>query len=558
MGRGRFSFPGVTSYLNCQFTVGQGNAPGVGTIEVPFGAPLPARDGDLVFTWDGQEVVRHRNVRVGSAQRRRSGNGIVIVYQLIGRQWKWADGEISGRYNVRKKDETVDSDTEKTPRELATLLLQAMGESGFDVSALPNDARPFVDWDVANPAQELQGLCDSFGCRFVMDLATDSVRIVRAGQGATLPIGGQLIGGGDGIDPVETADWVSVVCGPTRYQCRIPLEAVGLDSDGTIQLIDDLSYKPSGGWGNEYPQDMGGVAATSVTMPDGTKATARNLAIQTVFRWYRVLDNVVIPPLATEESLEVSRKRILPLADTLVDTYRDADGKKLEQPAFIDGTWWYEGNPENDAYQNSTEHKRLNLDFSIDQEKGIVKFNEPVVKLDRTNGKQEEADLYLWAGFTVRDKDTNQITRYKRERGITPNATSSSKHRKIIRRDEIAKWYKVTYSGSDVQGMTNNKDDVDKEADYYIAAEIASYNRPVSEDREFGYLLPIQPDGAIVQVTWRAGLNGATTRASRTTEHDFYAPTYKEAKKRYFDYQAAQLAKSSAFNGGNGGGKVKV
>ncbi len=541
--RGRFQFPGVSQYLSCEFTAGRGAAPSVGTLTIPFGASLPAVQGDLIFTGNGGTVVRHKEVRIGSATRRISGNGIVLVFQLLGRQWKWADGEISGRYNVRKKDETVDTDTQKTPRELATLLLQAMGESGFDVSALPNEPRPFVDWDVANPSMELQSLCDSLGCWYVINLATNTVRIVRAGQGANLPDGGKLIGGGEGVDPVEYADWISVVCGATRYQCRVELEAVGLDSDGTIQPIDDLTYKPSTGWESEYPADMGGVSAAAVTLPDGTKTTARELALQSVFRWYRVVENVEIPKVSTTGSPLIDRKRILPLATTLVDTYQEADGTKRERPAFVDGTWWYEGNPANDAYENSTSHRVIDLPFSIDSEKGIVKFSQPVVKLDRTEGNQSAAELYLWAGFTVRDKDTHQIMRYRREKGITPNANSASKHRRILKRDELVKWYKTTYSGDDIQGTTDNSVNVNKEADYYIAAEIASYSRPVSEDRGYGYLLPIQPDGAIVQVTWSVSKNGpATTRASRTTEHDPYVPSYKEQMKRVYDYQTRQIA----------------
>lgn len=535
--------------------MGRGIAPSCGTLEIPFGASLPAVEGDLVFYGDGGEIVRHRNVRVGSAQRRRTAQGIVLSFQLLGREWKWQDGEISGRYNVRKKDETVDTDTQKTPRELATLLLQAMGESGFDVSALPNEPRPFVDWDVANPAMELQALCDSLGCWFVRDIAADVLRIVRKGQGAGLPSGGELIGGGEGIDPVEYADWITFVCGPSRYQCRVPLEAVGLDSDGTIKQIDELTYKPSTGWQNEYPGDFGGVAVTEVTLPDGTKTTARQLALETVYRWYRVLDNVVIPQFVDANVAEIPRKRILPLATTLVDTYTDADGRKFEQPAFVDGTWWYEGNLTSDAYENSADHKRLNLPFSIDSEKGIVKFSQAVVRLDRENGKQDEADLYLWAGFTVRDADTNQIVRYRRERGVTPSATSASKHRRILRHDNVAKWFKTTY-GADgrINGQTTNGVEVNREADYYIAAEIAGYSRPTSEDRAYGYLLPIQVDGAIVQVTWSVrGI--ASTRASRTTEHDLYVPTYREQMKRVYDYQTRQIA-SKIGDGGAAGGKA--
>ena len=69
--------------------------------------------------------------------------------------------------------------TEKKPQALATLCLQAMGEDDYDVSALPNDARPEIDWSYQNPAEALQQLCDKLGCRVTYVVDTDSVKPVE-------------------------------------------------------------------------------------------------------------------------------------------------------------------------------------------------------------------------------------------------------------------------------------------------------------------------------------------------------------------------------------------
>ena len=73
-------------------------------------------------------------------------------------------------------------------------------ESAADVSELPNQARPRVDWVSANPARALATLCDALGCRVVLDL-DDAVSIRRVGVGAELPDLGIQRTESFGIDP---------------------------------------------------------------------------------------------------------------------------------------------------------------------------------------------------------------------------------------------------------------------------------------------------------------------------------------------------------------------
>ncbi len=147
------------------------------------------------------------------------------------------------------------TDTERTPQELAELYLNAMGEVDYDISELPDDTRPPVDHDYDNPAEALAALCESLGCRIVLQL-DNTVKLVRSGAGAGLPAE-FLLEDSLTIDLPEKPDKIAVVCGPSLYQVDFPLEAVGLDRDttsggdptDTIKPIDELSYKPSGGWG---------------------------------------------------------------------------------------------------------------------------------------------------------------------------------------------------------------------------------------------------------------------------------------------------------------------
>src|SRR6185437_16062245 len=88
----------------------------------------------------------------------------------------------------------------------------------------------------------LQGLCDQLGCRIVLYL-DDTVSIVQTGIGSDLPSDNieraSLV-----VDPPEIPESILVVGGRTRYQVDLFLTPVGLDVDGTIRDIWDLSYAP--------------------------------------------------------------------------------------------------------------------------------------------------------------------------------------------------------------------------------------------------------------------------------------------------------------------------
>ena len=108
---------------------------------------------------------------------------------ILDRRWKWRFGEISGSYNVRRPDKTYKR--EKTPQELAALCLEAMGEQRdrWDVSRLPNFARPEILWKVDNPASMLDELVSQLGCTWTLDYFSDQVVIWPLGEGVDLPEG---------------------------------------------------------------------------------------------------------------------------------------------------------------------------------------------------------------------------------------------------------------------------------------------------------------------------------------------------------------------------------
>lgn len=532
--QGLVRFPGISDWISCDFTFGPGIAPGVGsiTLAVRGGRPqYPREFGDLVFLYNDARVVL-RNCRLGSGQFSRSGSGQTVTYQILDRRWRWADGSISGRYNIRKPDGTLDGKLEpwsvKSPRELAKLCLQAMGESRYDVSALPDGPRPTVDWDHANPAQCLQSLADSLGCRVVLTL-DDRVNLVKNGIGRTLP-GGYLPTGGEGIDPDEKPDVLVWVAGPSRFQGPLKLRAVGLDKDLKIKPINDLSYKPKDGWENTYPGDFFEISDKKFKLPDGSESSLRALALESVYRWFQVVDEPLVWGIEKGKSENVARRRLLPLGTTLIDTYFEDDGVKRERPAYLTGVAWH---PKLKDYRNTANQllKIEKLNFSIDSEKGIVRCSDFVVQLDGTSKK--EPVLYLWTAFTVQDKDTNQPLRYEKELRLNPRAAKNTTSRRILPGDGPRLDRKNIFGALGREQLsfsksTDNQANLDAEADYYLQAAAAQFDVPASADRSYPGIIAFEPDGALAQVTWAVGVNGCTTRASITTEHDRYVPRYRD------------------------------
>lgn len=282
---------------------------------------------------------------------------------------------------------------------------------------------------------------------------------------------------------------------------------------------------------------MAGVSDRTITLDDDTKTTPRNLALQTVFRWYRVTDKQRIP----EVDGDVSRKELLPIPSTLVDTYEDADGAKVSKPAYLVGIGWHEGLP---SYRNTEDGTKLNIQvdqqtgienvasFTIDAEKGIVKLGRPIIKLDTEAGTIGPAEMRLVTAVKVRDKETHHVKRYTRSRAMGRNPSQRSASRQVVRREEVELTVTGFYTDSgNLIDQSTNETEVQRQADYYLNGAAADYDAPITDDRTYPGIGLIELDGAIQQVTWAYSASGYFTRASRGTEHNKSRPTYKEFVK---------------------------
>lgn len=484
--QGLFEYTGIKKILSGTFTFGHGISPSIAVIEIPPATNFAVPSGTLTIRY-GSLTLTFPDCCLDMASLSASRGGQTWTIRVKDRRWKWAYGRISGVYNQRTPDGEFDafpekkpkeltaailkSKGDKTPQELAILLLKAMGEKNYDVSQLPNKTRPAVSWDGDNPAEQLARLCDSLGCRVV--LGTDNrVRLCLLGSGQSLPTD-RITSGGYGFDPPEMPDSLMFIGGPTLYQLRFVLEAVGLDLDGIIKPIKDLSYNPYGvgekyGWCGDDPEVF-----YKLMGENETNVRNRTLALSCVYRWYRIVQPATLDWKIPHFGEIKSIKQVLPIYDRLIDT-QDYDLKAppvldSEMPqaarAIVSGIFFNNvGDPK--TYVNTPVGTKYPGSFSFDGDRGLVIFDNPMhnyvwVNSDLTaaplppdpNASPGDppnptrvivtsgslgvfpAKLILECTCNVRDQSTRTPERYEVERKLT-NDKYGTGPRPIKREDE--------------------------------------------------------------------------------------------------------------------------
>src|ERR1051326_6996221 len=255
---------------SASYTASHGTAPGTAVLVVQPTTKTLAVHGTLKIT-DGTGTIALPGCRLDDLTVSKGADGEVWNLRIVDRRWRWRDlGGIDGVYNQLDPQGKLIPWTIRSPTELATLCLLAMGEVNFVLDGLPpgldssvgqaiqtmlppgitsppTGTNPPVNWNATPPAQALQEIAEKFGCRVVYRCIDDVVMVTKAGVGDTLPmnVGVSIFKLGPSIKNPERPHAVGVVGAPTRYQMRLRLEAVGLEWDGRYRPIDDLSYAPS-------------------------------------------------------------------------------------------------------------------------------------------------------------------------------------------------------------------------------------------------------------------------------------------------------------------------
>lgn len=538
--QGLVFFPGVENPLRATYTLGHGVTPGSCSLEIkPQLSPIRQPSGTLVFQF-GETVLAFTDCKIDSGALQGSGGGYVTTLTILDRRWKWAFGGIFGEYNRRNGKGKVIEATAKSPVELARLLLREMQEPETEANKLPSNDRPYVKWEAANPARELESLCQQFGRVVGLDVR-GNLRIWTRGEGLELPDNPLIIQGSTAVNPPEKPDTITVFGAPTRFQGLFVLEAVGLDVTGSVVPLDQLSYTPKDGWLKE--------TADFPNLKGADKVEARRRALQTVWRWFRIkLDSGLVLPPAFQLPMVTDLEQILPVSAELVQietvnqitrrqqakVYGVYDRGQLSIPINSNEIAEPEGNSV--KYRTSEQNVRTipyKGQFQLLEDFGIVVFDRQVLKWNRASSMWAHPDLYLTCSFNLRDPSGSGALHryaYNYDTGHPKLNTSAE----MIPKTDRLQYLVYQHLSANQNTITwehmvgNDPFYLDNEAKTHAEFALKKYQDIESSEAQYAGLLPISPDGAIQQVTWEVSDSGATTRASRNCETIPYMPTERQ------------------------------
>lgn len=524
-------FPGINQIIKASYTLTHGVNPGY--IEVDI---LPQEDpiniyGTFTFTF-GDQILQLADCKIDLATAVRNESGMVLSLKIFDKRWRWKNGSITGEYNLVDAKQVVLDWSKKTPQELAKLCLKNMGETKYSVSDMPNSEYLYTSWQGANPALELEQLCNRLGCAVVLSV-DGSVKICNVGIGAFLPEDTDLSNISTTVDITDQPYAILIRGAPVQAQGWLKLRAVGLEVGGAIKPIDSLSYQPDDGWGKE-----------THIFASITDAAIRKKAEDTVWRWYQVdstgKDNKMTQTITLPDGQVVKYLRqILPLKNELVELFQDIDGVNKPKPIEVCGTYWKynAGLPENTDEFTPYKHS-----FILIPELGVVAFDRQTLKWDSENELWKPADMWLKCSFNVKSEINNTpniyFYYYKISGKLGKKETVDEKNVEPYTDNTLLyKTYNDVLPGVMVWSKDKwvdavSKKDLDSRAKTLAQYVAAKYGGDEASDRTYNGLKYINPDGAIRQVQWTLNEQGMETRACRNTEGIPYIPTSR-TKREY-------------------------
>lgn len=487
--------------LGGRMTFSRGIRPSRGKLYMLPEHTFDRKVGLLEFTFPSTGTIRFPDSAVLTNTFRphmRNRDGWRWSIQVVDRRWKWKYPTIDGVYNEYGTAPRRDS---KNIKELITLCLEALGEFGYDTAAVPETVYPPVVWTAARADLELQWLCDLIGFIPIlkMNMNTVSIEPLNDTGGAEMPTGGETtpIASEFTWKPAVIPENLRVQGDPTIYQSELTLSPYGLESDGKIEPIANLSYKPQQSWSDQWPYYFSDVLAAD-----------RNLALQTVYRWF-------VPTSGWNASdITVSSFKQIELLDVTLERVTGSDGVDRPVPCRVRGIFW----PYSDLDSSTSTDTPYSGAFKILPDLGVVEFEQPVFQLDGMSGINTIADpvLKMTCAYRIREANGDGYAVYTRDLAVS-KSNSTTKHR-VLYHPELAK---ETIDGAIYGSVSSNETAIQAEADVYLSNVEATYDFTEAQDTTYNGCIAIDLDGAIAQVEYKAGLGmPATTRIGRFTEFD--------------------------------------
>lgn len=593
------SWRGIERHMEVQATITHGLEPARITINIPpdpdisLGGTLSIRQGNV--------SVNFLDCRADLVDVYKNEDGLEMwTVTILDRRWKWKFGQISGYYNVRV-DKTIRKGTEKNIKQLMKLCLEAMGEKHYDLSTVPADVFPEIEWDYVLPAEALSQLADLIGFRVVFQIRRNRVAILKAGVGRSLAQKDATAYSAT-YDPPELPTSIVFVGGRTLWEFDLPLVAVVEETDHSIKPLNDpsVSYHPTLGrngaplpiqvagvssYWSWYDPEMGNVIGDQKISLVSGETSLKDFVKGQVYRKYRVSTSIVkqriqdlirgksakqltLPHPNGTKCVVEELDQILPLLRERLATYPTELGVR-SKPAVIYGQF----DIGNASSQNNIEEQPIasssgSLDlygadgsppkrlvytggWNLDPETGIITFSEPVfrtvqqgVQYTREDGSQYTVKdslalpAIIWLRTSFGFRD--KTTRAWKSWEIARDGDSRAKTKQqFLRRSDVPLAVCIGLGGENFPIKDATEKDYQTAAKFYLDEHQKTLKPkdPVAVTYPFIRLEDL--DGAVQQVSWQITGNGAYTKVSRNREDLLLGYTW--AEQRLFQQVKARL-----------------
>lgn len=531
---------GQTCNVQFDASTGWGTSPATLTLVAPTDAfdELTQRVNDLTITQEGRSIVFVDCLTSEINEAEPNDAGLVKI-TLLDRRWRWQFGSIDGDYNVVNENGTLKR--EKSPRDLAQLLSGAMGENLMDVNDLPNTGRPRKAWRSANPANELNQLCSDYGCVVVFNGHKNKASIRRIGFGAPIPQQPvQSESRGLSIPPWPSR--ITIDTAAVLFQTGLEFfEAVGMDTDGKVKPIDQLSYKPAEGWAKTDPLDF--INIDTVYTVNGEQVYARELATATVWKWYRLTGlkggGWTPQALRTEPNRPRSKDDIGPFLGTRLERDSATNNRLplLATASYFTGI---------ENLQNLPVGTKIKHALTINEATKCVEFAGPVFKFDLLTQSWSGADPIVYAAYAVSSEGIP--VRYKLTRQLGRNFGAGPRvevHDSIIR--EIIE--QTAFGGA----LKDNKAEVDSDANALLNALVDQFQEYDTANPTLDYLVTdMVCDGMLRAIQWSGGSTApVTTQLAYNGELNEFMPDLRDtpAQRAKRVAEAAARQRAAIVNG---------
>ena len=377
-----------------------------------------------------------------------------------------------------------------------------MGETYYYLYYVPDDIYPVVNWEFDNPATALEDLCEENG--FVIGLGSDAANSVVIApynyerQLPFFPREEQLSGISQDILPAK----IYVVGNRTVLQRTFyNLVAVGLEKDGTLKRITDLSYAPAS-WATEVSQLFENISDKE----------EKALAIKCVYKWYSIDWTVY------------DADEILPLLSELSNTVKIEGTTEHEKPYIISQKTNWDG-----ISFTTTAKGRIDKGYTIDRKLGIVKFSS-IVDIPGANsfssGGFYPPSIDLVAAF---EKKVNQLSDFIFYTLDITGGTELPAVHKV--NNLVAYWIRNESSGSYVlQNEVELNDYIRK-----LSPQIYNkYSVRYPAVNTYPKIIRESAWGSFNAITWRADPDtGASTEIQKYVEIPRFAmPSYADKREK--------------------------